>query len=205
MFMGPLEVAKPWNPRDVEGIYRFLHRCWRLIVGEDENARVRPNLGSGTGPGADAIERALNRCIQKVTDDLDHMAFNTAISAMMIFVNEATPKAEEMGRSQADRFVLILAPFAPHLAEELWERLGHPKTLAYEPWPTYDPALLQETTLEIPVQVNGKVRTKITVPVGIGDEDLKKAAQEAIAPRLEGKTIRRIIVVPKKLVNVVVG
>ncbi|MBI2194115.1 MAG: leucine--tRNA ligase [Planctomycetes bacterium] len=204
MFMGPLEVSKPWNPRDVEGISRFLHKCHRLVLG-DAGESLRPNLRPGAAEAPPELERALHRCIKKVTDDLEAMAFNTAISAMMIFANEAAARADALEKSQAERFVLLLSPFAPHLAEELWEALGHDHTLAYEPWPRYDPALLVESTLEIPVQVNGKVRGRIRVASDAGEEALKQAAQESVSSYLAGKTVRKVIIVPKRLVNLVVS
>ena len=199
MFMGPLEDSKPWNSRDVGGITRFLQRIWRLIINED-TGKVRGFLPRGT----DKVEKALHRCIKKVTDDLERMAFNTAVSAMMIFLNEATA-AEGISHSQAERFVQILAPFAPHMSEELWQRLGHPKTLAYEPWPSYDPAQLLEETVEVPVQINGKVRAKIVVARDADAAEHEKLAREAVAGLLEGKSIRKVVVVPLRMVSVVVG
>lgn len=204
MFMGPLDVSKPWNTRDVPGISRFLNRCYRLIVDVDDGSH-RSNLSEGGEEGPPELEIALHQCIQKVTDDIEEMAFNTAISAMMIFVNEATPMVERLGRSQAERFVLLLSPFAPHLAEELWERLGHQESLAYEPWPTWDSAMLVEETIEMPVQLNGKVRARITIASDAGQAEIEQAAQKAVENLTEGKSLRRIIVVPKKLVNIVVG
>ena len=204
MFMGPLDVSKPWNTRDVPGISRFLNRCYRLIVHADDGSH-RSNLSEGGEEVHPELESALHQCIQKVTDDLEEMAFNTAISAMMIFVNEATPKVERLGRSQAERFILLLSPFAPHLAEELWERLGHQESLAYEPWPTWDSSMLVEETIEMPIQLNGKVRARITIASDAGQTEIEQAAQEAVKNLTEGKSIRRVIVVPKKLVNIVVG
>jgi leucyl-tRNA synthetase len=205
MFLGPLEASKPWNPRDVDGVHRFLGRCYRLVAGEDDEATIRPNLADRAAQGPGALERALHRCIKKVTEDLDAMAFNTAISAMMIFVNEATPKADSLSRSQAERFVALLAPFAPHLGEELWSRLGNKDSITHCPWPGYEESLLVETMIEIPVQVNGKVRARITVPADSSKEVVEAAAKEAVGGYLEGKSIRKVIVVSGKVVNVVVG
>jgi len=205
MFLGPLEAAKPWNPRDVEGIHRFLGRCYRLVVSDDDSQSVRPNLADKDAKVSDEIERALHRCIKKVTDDLDEMAFNTAISAMMIFVNEATPKADQLTRSQVERLVILLAPYAPHLAEELWSRLGNEESVTLASWPVYAEGMLVESKVEMPVQVNGKVRARITVPSDASQEDAEAAAKEAVADHLEGKTIRKVIIVPKKVINVVVG
>jgi len=201
MFMGPLDVVKPWNMNDVAGVHRFLHRVWRLAV--DEEGCIRPNLEKPDG--SDFLERALHRCIKKVTTDIERMAFNTAISAMMIFVNEATKRVGELGRSQMERFALILSPFAPHLAEEIWQVLGHRETLAYEPWPEYDAALTREEEVEIAVQINGKVRARIRVPAEAPAEEIERVAcaDARVVERLEGRRPRRVVVVPGKLVNIV--
>ncbi|MCZ7649279.1 MAG: leucine--tRNA ligase [Planctomycetota bacterium] len=207
MFMGPLDGSKPWNPRDVPGVFRFLQRAWRLIVEEDETkpdaGQVRPNLREDNA-GEEELERALHKTIKKVTEDLERMAFNTAISAMMIFVNEALKSPEKLGRSQAGRFTLLLAPFAPHLAEELWSRLGHARSLAYEPWPSFDPELTVDASVELAVQVNGKVRGKIGVGADAGENEVKARAQEAVAAHLEGKQIVKVVVIKNRLVNIVV-
>jgi leucyl-tRNA synthetase len=202
MFMGPLEDAKPWNQKDVGGVTRFLQRIWRLLI-DEETGEIRSNLKGGDGPVA--IERALHRAIKKVGDDIERMAFNTAVSAMMILLNECTgANAETLSRSQAERFVLILAPFAPHMAEELWQRLGHSESLAYAPWPTYDEAMLQEDTIEVPVQVNGKLRARVHVPVDISAAELESLARQAVSEWLEGKETRKVVVIPKRMVNLVV-
>ncbi|MCK6471860.1 MAG: leucine--tRNA ligase [Planctomycetes bacterium] len=207
MFMGPLDSSKPWNPRDVPGVHRFLQRAWRVVVEDDESkpeaGQLRANL-KAAGDGDAELERALHKAIKKVTQDLDRMAFNTAISALMIFVNEALKDVTKVGKTQAERFVLLLAPFAPHLAEELWQRLGHAKSLAYEAWPPFDEKLTVDATKEIPVQVNGKLRAKIVVPADASEDELKAKAQEAVAGSLEGKAIAKLFVVKGRLVNVVV-
>jgi leucyl-tRNA synthetase len=203
MFMGPLDQVKPWSMRGVEGVYRFLSRVWRLFI-DDRAETVRlSDMVRDTAPDRETL-RKLHLTIQKVTEDLDGMRFNTAIAAMMEFTNHLT-KLEVRPRSVLEPFVLVLSPFAPHLAEELWHALGHTDTLAYETWPKYDPALTKADEIEVPVQVNGKVRSKLTVPADVTDEALREAAladprvQESIA----GKTVRKVIVVPRKLVNVV--
>jgi leucyl-tRNA synthetase len=149
--------------------------------------------------------RRLHQTIKKVTEDLDNMRFNTAIAAMMEFANHLT-KLEIRPRSVLEPFVLLLSPFAPHLAEELWSALGHPHTLAYEPWPTYDDALTRADQIEVPVQVNGKLRSKLIVPADIDEAGLRAAAlaDERIRGLIEGKQIRKVIVVPGKLVNIVI-
>ena len=203
MFMGPLDVVKPWNMRDVAGVHRFLHRVWRLYM--DEDGRLRPNTRSGES--SRGLEHALHRCIRKVTEDLERMAFNTAISAMMVFVNEATKHAAGLGRSQGERFVLLLAPFAPHLAEELWQALGHGETLAHEPWPAFDPELVRDEEIEMPVQVNGKVRSRIKVVADTPKQAIEELAlaDERVRKFLSGKDIKKVIVVPGRLVNIVAG
>ncbi len=148
--------------------------------------------------------RKLHQTIQKVTDDLDGMRFNTAIAAMMEFTNHLTPLAVRP-RSVLEPFVLLLSPFAPHLAEELWHTLGHEETLAYEPWPAFDPALTKADEIEVPVQINGKVRLRLTVPADVDEEALKALAlaDPKVRELLGGKEPRKVIVVPKKLVNIV--
>ena len=229
MFMGPLQDTKPWNTKGVEGVYRFLGRVWRLFVDEKSEtefeqvettaeAQKRDELldliklspAIKDAEATPAQLKTLHACIKKVTEDLDGMRFNTAISAMMVFVNEAMTW-ETKPVSVLKTFLQLLQPFAPHLAEELWEKLHATRTdirnLAYEPWPKFDPALLVESEIEIPVQVNGKVRDVIRVPVAADNATLEAAAKasEKAKPFIEGKTIKKIIVVPKKLVNIVVA
>jgi len=203
MFMGPLDVVKPWNMRDVSGVHRFLNRVWRLFV--DDEGQIRPSLQQEHGSAG--IERALHRCIKKVTEDIEKMAFNTAISALMIFVNEATKEPSRLGQSQAERLALILSPFAPHLAEELWEMLGHAETLAYEPWPSFDVALIREEEIEMPVQVNGKVRSRIKVSADISKEEIERLAlgDERVRKHLAGRQVKKVIVIPERVVNIVAG
>ncbi len=203
MFMGPLEATKPWSMRGVEGVYRFLGRVWRLFV-DDRAEAVKLADAVRDVPPDRATLRRLHQTIQKVTDDLEHMRFNTAISAMMEFTNHVTPLAEKP-RSVLEPFVLLLSPFAPHLAEELWRALGHAETLAYEPWPRYDPALAREDEVEVPVQVNGKLRSKLKVPAGTAESALREAAlaDGRVKELIAGKQVRKVIVVPGKLVNIV--
>ena len=244
MFMGPLEMVKPWSTKGVEGVYRFLGRVWRLFVDEqsetefEQSLTAEPQRGpellgnillapgiADTQPTAAQL-KALHACIKKVTEDLDGLRFNTAISALMVFINEAmTWEAKPL--CVLRDFLILLQPFAPHLAEELWAKLHAPRptphaprptphaprstlhvpTLAYAPWPAFDPTLLVEDTLEIPVQVNGKLRDVIKVPASASQADLETAARasDKVKPFLEGKTIRKVIVLPKKLVNIVAG
>jgi leucyl-tRNA synthetase len=199
MFMGPLDASKPWNTRDVPGVHRFCQRVWRMICGsEDQAALVKEQAG-------DEVEKALHKLIKKVGEDVEAMKFNTAIAAMMEFVN-LVYKAGAISKSQTERFVLVVAPFTPHLAEELWSVLGHNESLSHEPWPSYDEAMLEEQTVELPVQVNGKIRGRIVVPTDATQEQvLETALAEAkVADAVAGKQIVKKIVVPGRLVNIVV-
>jgi leucyl-tRNA synthetase len=204
MFMGPLADAKPWNPDDVPGVHRFLGRVWRLVVPEDDSAGSVHAHFADSGATADmALERTLHRTIAKVGADVERLAFNTAIAAMMTFVNDATKAGGRLLLSQARRFVLILAPFAPHIAEELWRRLGGNASLAYEPWPSHDPAMLKDDEVELAVQVTGKIRGRITVAADADEATVLQAARAAVAEHLTGKTIVKEIVVRGRLVNFV--
>jgi len=207
MFMGPLEQVKPWNTRGVDGVHRFLARAWRLFVTFDDDGNAAPGAPRLTGEASTREQRqVLHRTIQKVTDDIEAMRFNTAIAAMMEFVNAAT-KWTALPRELAGPFVLLLSPFAPHLAEELWARMGHDASLAYAPWPEADAQVLVADTVEIAVQVNGKLRGTLTVAVDASKDDVLAAAKahENVAKHLDGATVRKEIVVPGRLVNLVAG
>ena len=202
MFMGPLEEMKPWSTRGVEGVFRFLNRFWRLFVNEEGK------LGSAikdVEASAD-FERLYHQTVKKVGDDIDNLRFNTAISQMMIFLNEAM-KLEIRPRKLMENFVLLLAPFAPHVAEEIWEKLGHTKSTAYEPWPMYDEAKCAESTVEVVLQINGKVRSKITVAKDTPVTELELLAfkDTNIKRYTDGKRIIKKIIIPNKLVNIVIG
>jgi leucyl-tRNA synthetase len=201
MFMGPLEAMTPWNTHGVEGITRFLDRVWRLVVEEDGSlSRV---LGNHV-PAPEHL-RLLHRTIRKVTEDLEGLRFNTAIAQLMVFVNELTP-LERRARALIEPLVLLLAPFAPHLGEELWVRLGHRESLAYAPWPSWDPALVLAETVTVAVQVNGKLRATLELPRDLPQADAQRAAlaDERIRRYLEGAELRKVIFVPNKLMNLVV-
>jgi leucyl-tRNA synthetase len=205
MFMGPLEAVKPWSMKGVEGVSRFLARVWRMIADEQSETDVRLNPAVQDVPPSAGQLRVLHQTIKAVTRDIESLGFNTAISRMMEFVNEFL-SLDVRPRAVMDPFVLLLSPFAPHLAEELWELLGHATTLAYEPWPTWDEQYLIETEIEIPVQINGKLRGKVKVPAG-ADQSVMEAAAKAdaiVAGQLEGKTIVKTVIVPGKMVNFVV-
>jgi len=201
MFMGQLEAMKPWSTRGVEGVTRFLDRVWRLIVHDDGSLS---QAVVGADPSADQ-RRLLHQTIKKVTEDLDDLRFNTAISQMMVFTNELT-KLDRRPRALLEPFVLLLAPFAPHLCEELWKTLGHAPSVSRQSWPAFDPALVVSDRLEIPIQVNGKLRSKIEVPADWTEEQvIALAKQDAkLAEWLQGKPPRKVIYVAKKLVNFVV-
>jgi leucyl-tRNA synthetase len=201
MFMGPLEEMKPWSTRGVEGVYRFLNRVWRLFVNDEGN--IDPTLQMV--PLTAEMERTYHYTLKKVGDDIEGLRFNTAISQMMIFVNEVM-KLESKPRQILEPFVLILAPFAPHIAEELWTKLGHKDSLAHEPWPEHDPAKLQQSVIPVVLQVNGKMRGKIDVPADLSEQELEARAlgDEGVRKHMEGKTLVKAIVVKNRLVNLVV-
>jgi leucyl-tRNA synthetase len=203
MYLGPLEAQKPWNTRDIVGMSRFLSSVYRNFIG-DEEAGKKQTIDNEPMP--EALDRLMQRTIKKVGEDIDGLRFNTAIAELIKLNNELTGKTS-IPRELAENFALLLAPFAPHLAEELWARLGHHKSLARRPWPAFDSAKLVESTMELPVQVNGKLRDKIIVPVEAGDEEIfaKAMSAEKVAPWLQGKTIRKQLYVPRRLVNFVVG
>ena len=202
MFMGPLEAMKPWSTKGVEGLARFLDRVWRLVVEEDDRPSAALTADAPDPPTA----RLMHQTVRKVTEDVEALKFNTAIAQMMVFVNELT-RLERRPRAAVEALVLVLAPFAPHIAEELWQRLGHEPSLARAPWPTWDPALVLEQTVTVAVQVNGKLRGTLELARGTArDEALEAArADERIRRHLEGQAIRKVIHVPDKLLNLVVG
>lgn len=199
MYMGPLEASKPWNTDDTVGLFRFLQRAWRLCVNEETG-----QLSFAQQPDPD-VEKQLHRTTAKVGDDIERLAFNTAIASMIEFVNAALKPG--VTKDQMDRFVRVLAPFAPHFAEELWHRLGHEGAVAHADWPGYEASMLKDDTVEIAVQILGKVRARISVPAGADEDQLRALAlaEESVAQHIAGKTIRKVIVVPGRLVNIVTG
>ena len=204
MFMGPLEQVKPWSMSGVEGVFKFLARAWRMITDSDVDDEVRLHPAVQEVALNEDQDRILHKTIKAVTEDIEKLSFNTAISRMMEFTNAMTG-ADVRPKSALEQFVLLLSPFAPHIAEELWQLLGHDQTLAYEPWPQFDESKIAEAEIEIPVQVNGKVRAKVKVPAEADKAAIEAAAKgnEQIAKQLEGKTIHKVIVVPGRLVNFV--
>ncbi|MFD2333757.1 leucine--tRNA ligase [Cohnella sp. GCM10020058] len=200
MFMGPLEATKPWNTNGVEGMYRFLGRVWRLFVGE--NGELSEKIKDTAGE--EAFRRTWHRSIKKITEDYEGLRFNTAISQLMIFVNEAY-KVEELPKQAMEHFVQMLSPIAPHIAEELWEKLGYAESVTYAAWPSYDAALTVDAEVEIAVQVNGKIVDRVFVAADLEGEALQEAALalDKVKAVTEGKTVRKIIAVKGKLVNIV--
>jgi leucyl-tRNA synthetase len=206
MYMGPLEASKPWNTRDIAGVFRFLQRVWRLAVDERDGS-----LLLARSPNAD-VERQLARTIHKVGQDIERLAFNTAIASLIELVNAATrptemkdPAEGGLTHGQMERFLRALAPFAPHLAEELWQRLGQSGSVCAANWPTVDASLLEDQTVELPVQVQGKVRARITVPANAdaGEVERIALADGKVQALLGGKAPRKVIVVPRRMVNLV--
>ncbi len=202
MFMGPLEAMKPWSMQGVEGVHRFLLKAWRTIVDED-TGKLTEKIQEGQGD--EATLRLLNQTIKKVEYDIETFGFNTAISAMMIFINHLSKQAVKP-KSVVEKFVLILAPFAPHISEELWEKLGHSGSLAYEPWPEYDKDLIKEKEIELAVQVKGKIKDRIVVSAEADEEQIKQKAlaSEKVIAALAGKSPKKIIVIKSRLVNIVI-
>jgi leucyl-tRNA synthetase len=192
MFMGPLEATKPWSTSSIAGVRRFLDRVYTVTTRAD--AEERPDA---------ALTRLLHQTIRKVTGDIEGMRFNTAISAMMVLSNELM-KLERVPTEPLEVLAQLLHPFAPHLGEELWEMLGHAPSIQSEPWPKYDPALCEEDEIEVPVQINGKVRARITLPKDATEDQALAAAKEALSTQLEGKPLRKTIWVPNKILNLII-
>jgi leucyl-tRNA synthetase len=210
MFMGPLEQMKPWSTHGVEGVARFLARVWRLLMTENQAGEWELSKKIKAIDGTKSQEKLLHATIKKVTEDIESFSFNTAISQMMIFVNAFT-NVDAIPLSAMRTFLSLLNPFAPHISSELWERLngefgGAPGNITEQSWPGYDQALLIEDEVEIVIQINGKLRDRIKMPIVSSDEELKTAAlsNPKVQDRIAGKAVRKVIVVPKKLVNIVV-
>jgi leucyl-tRNA synthetase len=197
MSMGPLDVSRPWETRAIVGSFRFLQRLWRLVVDEQTGAtRVLDE------PADEETRRLLHRVIDGVRTEMEELRFNTAIAKLIELTNRATQAGPT--REVVEPLVLMTSPFAPHLAEELWRRLGHDDTVAYVAFPQADPALLVAETVTLPIQVNGKVRARIEVPADAPDGEVREAALAAIASHIDGRDPRKVIVVPGRMVSVVV-
>ncbi|WP_127579763.1 leucine--tRNA ligase [Paenibacillus koleovorans] len=203
MFMGPLEATKPWNTNGVEGSFRFLSRVWRMIVTDD--GALNPKIADSSETSKE-FSRTWHKSIKKITEDLEALRFNTAISQLMIFVNEAY-KTERLPLAAMKQFAQMLSPIAPHLAEELWERLGGVGSISYVPWPIHDEALTVDSEIEIVVQVNGKIVDRILIANDTDEAAMQQIAlgQEKVQEAIAGKSIRKTIAVKGKIVNLVVG
>ena len=202
MFLGPLDQDRPWETQAISGIVRFLQRVWRAMV-DEETGELR--VTDDTAP--DELRRAAHRTVAAMRDDIEGLRFNTAIAALMELSHDLASADRGAPREIAEMVVLALAPFAPHMSEELWERLGHAESLVHTAYPEADPALLVSETSSVAVQVNGKLRGVVEVPAGADQETVEAAAraEERVAAALEGKTVRRVIHVPDRLINFVVG
>jgi leucyl-tRNA synthetase len=201
MFMGPLDQDKPWSDQGVQGVFRFLARVWRLFMKDGQIKHPADADYADT-----ALKKALHKTIKKVGDDIEGFKFNTAIAALMELTNTCY-KYENLPRELLKTFTLLLSPICPHIAEELWSRLGHPETLAYTPWPSYDPALVIDDQITVVVQINGKLRTKLEVARDIDKASLETLAlnDPAVLAHLDGKTVQKVVIVPQRLVNLVVS
>jgi leucyl-tRNA synthetase len=197
MFMGPLDERKPWAENGVKGVFNFLNKAYYFFANTD-------NIVDGEEDKETA--KLLHQTIQKVAFDIEHMKFNTGISALMVFNNLAKKKGK-VTKTTAEIFAKILAPYAPHMAEELWSIYGNKETLAYEPWPIVDESLLQEDSFEYPVSFNGKMRFKLELPIDMGKDEVEKVvlANENAQKWIGEKTVRKFILVPKRIINVVIG
>ncbi|MBN1457829.1 MAG: class I tRNA ligase family protein, partial [Sedimentisphaerales bacterium] len=202
MFMGPLEASKPWNMHGVEGVHRFLQRAWRMIIDEDTGEL---SVAVQDTQADEETLRILHQTIKKVGDDIEQFGFNTAISQMMIFVNHLV-KQVIRPRSAIEKFVLILSPFAPHMAEECWKKLGYSESLAYHEWPGYDSELVKEKEIELAVQIKGKIKDRIVVAADATEEQIKEKAlsSEKVIAAMAGSEPKKIIVIKSRLVNIIV-
>jgi leucyl-tRNA synthetase len=202
MFLGPLDQDRPWDTEAIAGVQRFLQRVWRAVV-DEQSGELR--VSDAVAP--DELRRATHRTVAGMRDDIEGLRFNTAIAKLMELSHDIASAEEGAPREVAEMVVLALAPFAPHMSEELWERLGHDESLVWAPYPEPDPALLVLDTVSVAVQVNGKLRGVVDVPAGADQETAEAAARELerVTSALDGKTVRRVIHVPDRLINFVVG
>jgi leucyl-tRNA synthetase len=206
LFIGPLSASTPWNMAGIEGTSRFLQRVWRLLI-DEESGEIDRRITDASAASEPELQRLLHETIKGVTESVESIdKMNTAVSRMMAFVNGAT-QAQTLPGDIVKDFLRLLAPFAPHIAEELWMRLGEPRMIAYEPWPEYDETLIVTETIQVPVQVNGKLRTVMEVARDSSDSTLEHLAlkDDKIAAYISGTEVERVIVVPNRLVNIIVS
>ena len=199
MFMGPLDAAIAWSENGLDGSRRFLDRIWRLLVTEDDTLTDKVVAQNNK-----SLDKTYHQTVKKVTEDFDTLNFNTAISQLMVFINDCY-KANEIYKPYIEGFIKMLAPIAPHISEELWAKLGHEETITYQPWPSFDEAMLVDDEVEIVIQVNGKVRAKLKIAKDATKEEMEQLALEndVVKSEIEGKDIKKVIAVPQKLVNIV--
>ena len=207
MFMGPIDSAKPWDPNGIDGSKKFLDRVWRLFVesGKVQDVNANVSASSSASNAYKNLEKVYNYTVKKVTNDYENMYYNTAISQMMIFINSAS-KEDVIPKEYAEGFIKLLNPVAPHITEEIWNRFGHDNTITYEAWPTYDETKLVEDTVEIPVQINGKVRATVSISIDASEDEVKNIVHQNsnIQAQIEGKTVVKEIYVKNKIYNIVV-
>jgi leucyl-tRNA synthetase len=204
LFIGPLSATGPWQTSGIDGVYRFLNKLWRLVI-DDNTGQLNKRLTDAPGTTAPNLLRLLHKTIKEVTGDIESIdKMNTAISKMMVFVNAAL-RAQTVPKVIIKDFLRLLAPFAPHIAEELWEKLGENELIACSDWPKYDAALILDETISVPIQLNGKVRAIIETEAGLAEAELEKTAleNEVVKKLIEGKAIVRVFVVPGQIVNIV--
>lgn len=200
MFMGPLDSSKPWSTNGLDGSRRFLDRIWRLFVTEE--GTLSPKVSDTS---SDNMEKAYHQTVKKVTEDYEAMHYNTAISQMMVFINEGY-KAEKISKEYVEGFIKLISPIVPHISEELWSILGHEGSVAYESWPTFDESKLVDNEVEIPVQIKGKVRAKLVVSKDATKDELEALAlaSEQVQQWIDGNEVKKIIAIPGKMVNIVI-
>jgi leucyl-tRNA synthetase len=204
LFIGPLSATGPWQTSGIDGIYRFLNKLWRLVI-DDKTGKLNKRLTDAPETTEPALLKLLHKTIKEITEDLESIdKMNTAVSKLMIFINAAS-RAQTVPKGILRDFLRLLAPFAPHIAEELWERLGETELIAHSYWPKYDPTLILEEKISIPIQLNGKVRALIETEAGLDEAGLEQVAlnNEEVKKLVEGKEVRRVIIVPGQVVNIV--
>ncbi len=207
MSMGPLEAVKPWQTVQVQGVVRFRNRVYAMVK---EYAQLKPdNSVSKDTVFEDEIVKHMHRAIKKVTQDVQTLSYNTAISTMMIYSNDLSRALKQFGAKLPvqliENLILLISPFAPHLAEECWETLGHSSSLALCPWPTYDEAMCTRAEINIAIQINGKFKGELSVPAGSIQEDIMSVVEKNFKKHLDGSTVKKIIFVPDKIINILIS